>query len=147
VTFVTVLILTTPFFSSSIIPTLVPTSTSAAVERVVGADEPPNPVTPVAVRTDDTQNSTNPTQDISPCTTSSHDNAPANETVVDSASTRVANPDSVRTCVNSLVILTRSSVLPINPWTPFSSQLEVQPSATRMLLWPMMWIFRCTSLR
>ena len=100
-TFVTVLILTTPFFSSSIIPTLVPTSTSAAVERVVGANEPPNPVTPVVVHTDNAQNSTNPTQDISLYTTSSRSNAPANKTVVDSASTRVANPDSVRMCVNS----------------------------------------------
>ena len=33
--------------------------------------------------------------------TSSHSNAPANETVVDSASTCVANPDSVCMCVNS----------------------------------------------
>lgn len=124
-------LLTTASFSSSVIPPVVPTSTSAAVETVVnGAEEPPNLVTPVAVRTDNAQNSTNPTKDIQ---ASPHGDPHAQETTtsaIDSASTSITNLDSVLTSVNANPAQT-PSLAQSGPALDFIGFIQVQQPTER----------------
>ena len=124
-------LLTTALFSSSVIPPVVPTSTSAAVEMVVnGAEEPPNLVTPVAVRTDNAQNSTNPTKDIQ---ASPHSDPHAQETTtsaIDSASTSITNLDSVLTSVTVNPAQT-PSLAQLGPTLDFIGFIQVQQPTER----------------
>jgi hypothetical protein len=90
-----------------------------------GADEPPNPVTSVAVRIVNGQNSTNPTQEIQ---ASPHGDTQAHETAtlaIDSALTSIANPDSVLTSVNADPAQT-ASLAPSGPALNFAGFIQVQ---------------------